>query len=375
MPKKSAAVACTSPPALKECIDYAKRRREFTEFPSFSLMRRIETFLMIVALGFYAWFLRRLGVANVYSYVRLAGWALALTCALEAIARLANTLGWRATIREYPGGLSLGELFSARIAGEAVDYVTPSAQLGGQFLMALMVRNKLPMAVGLATVIVAALAEGVGQIGYVSGALLLSMRAVAALRRLLWPIVGGLAFAALLVVGFFAIQTRKPFSYLWRAAAKLKLPGVTNREAHSAATEADALLADFYVHHRLRVLVSCLCYFVAWSMGPVEIYILLAALGQHVSLEVALMVDAVGLLIERATFLIPAKLVSQEGGKALILGMLGYPPGVGFAVGFLRRVKEMAWVLLGLASWMEHRLREERRPEVRATAERRVAVD
>jgi hypothetical protein len=94
-----------------------------------------------------------------------------------------------------------------------------------------------------------------------------------------------------------------------------------------------------------------------------------------VSFEVALMVDAIGLLIERATFLIPAKLVSQEGGKALILGMLGYPPGVGFAVGFLRRIKEMAWVLLGLASLMEHRLREERRPEVRAAAERPVAID
>ena len=55
--------------------------------------------------------------------------------------------------------------------------------------------------------------------------------------------------------------------------------------------------------------------------------------------------------------------------------MLGYPPGVGFAVGFMRRLKEMAWVLLGLASLMEHRLREERRPKVRATTETRVVTD
>ncbi|HTY56586.1 MAG TPA: lysylphosphatidylglycerol synthase domain-containing protein, partial [Candidatus Binataceae bacterium] len=128
-------------------------------------MRRIETFLMVLALGFYAWFLRRLGLGNVFAYVRLAGWALLLTCSLETVSRVANTLGWRATIVEYPRGLSFGEMFLARIAGEAIDYVTPSAQLGGQFLMALMVRNKLPIAVGLASVIVAALAEGIGQIG------------------------------------------------------------------------------------------------------------------------------------------------------------------------------------------------------------------
>jgi len=330
---------------------------------------------MILALGFYAWFLRRLGVGNVYAYIRLAGWALAVTCAMEAVARVANTLGWRATISEYPSGLSFGELFSARIAGEAIDYVTPSAQLGGQFLMALMVRNKLPIAIGLATVVVSALAEGIGQIGYMSGALLLSIRLVATLRRLFWPIIGGLIFAALLLVGFFAIQTRKPFSHLWKAVSKLNLPGLANSDLEGAASQADAVLAEFYVYHRWRVVVSALCYLVAWSMGPLEIYILLRALGQHVSFEIALMVDAIGLLIERVTFLIPAKLVSQEGGKALILGMLGYPPGIGFAVGFLRRIKEMAWVLLGLASLMDHRLREERQPKVRAAAERPVAID
>ena len=72
-------------------------------------------------------------------------------------------------------------------------------------------------------------------------------------------------------------------------------------------------------------------------------------------MQIALLVEAVGLLIERATFVIPAKLVSQEGGKALILGMLGYPPGIGFVVGFLRRIKEMVWVLFGLLALMIHR--------------------
>ena len=86
-------------------------------------------------------------------------------------------------------------------------------------------------------------------------------------------------------------------------------------------------------------------------MGPLEIFILLTLLHQPAAL---------GLLIERATFLIPAKLVSQEGGKALILSLLGYPADAGFAVGLLRRVKEMAWVLFGLAALAAHRMFNER---------------
>ncbi len=318
-------------------------------------MRRIETIIIVVALGFYVWFLDHFGTAQVLGYVRLAGWSLALTIPLETLARAANTLGWRVTIGSYGPAVRFRELFAARIAGEAVDYVTPSAQLGGQFVMALMVRRRLTMAVGLSTVMVAALCEMVGQIVFIAGALLLSIRLVPAASRFFWPIAGGFALALGLIGGFFFVQTRKPFSFLLRAVAKFSGGASAARFTDSAA-EADAILLDFYARHRRRLAASSLCYLAAWSLGPAEIYLLLRFLHQHAAFEIALLVEALGLLIERATFLIPAKLVSQEGGKALILAALGYPAGAGFAVGLLRRVKEMAWVLFGLLSLMVHRM-------------------
>ncbi|MGH7917186.1 MAG: hypothetical protein ACREQE_06930, partial [Candidatus Binataceae bacterium] len=154
-----------------------------------------------------------------------------------------------------------------------------------------------------------------------------------------------------------------PFSRLWKVAAKFDVPQLANPEVCANAAEADVLLRSFYEKHRIRLLCSCLCYLVAWSMGPVEIYILLRLLHQPATWMVAVLVEALGLLIERATFLIPAKLVSQEGGKALILALLGYSADVGFAIGFLRRIKEMVWVMFGLAAWLGHRLLAERRYE------------
>jgi uncharacterized membrane protein YbhN (UPF0104 family) len=323
-------------------------------------MRRIETILLVLAAGFYVWFLAHFGPRDVLGYVRLAGWGLALTISLEAIARATNTLGWRITIVDCPRSLRFGELFATRIAGEAVDYTTPSAQLGGQFVMALMVRRKLRMPVGLSTVVVAALAEAVGQIMFITAALLISLRLVPAAERLYWPILGGFALAVALAIAFFVVQTKRPFSYLWRAAARFDIGRVNKYEIKASADEADSLLIDFYARHRMRLAAACLCYFVAWSFGPVEIYILLRLLHQPASVQIALLVEAIGLLIERATFLIPAKLVSQEGGKALILAMLGYPAEAGFAVGFLRRVKEMVWVAFGLGALALHRMVFER---------------
>jgi hypothetical protein len=317
-------------------------------------MRRVETIIIVLALGFYVWFLHHFGTAQVLGYLRLAGWGLVLTISLEAVARTANTLGWRVTMGKYAGTVRFRQLFSARIAGEAVDYVTPSAQLGGQFVMALMVRRWVNMAAGLSTVTVAALCEMVGQVVFIALALILSLRLVPAADHFFWPIVGGFTLALGLIGGFLYVQTKRPFSYLLRTASKLF--GINPADYTASAAEADAILLDFYARHHIRIVASTLCYFVAWSLGPVEIYILLKLLHQAASFQIALVVEAVGLLIERATFLIPAKLVSQEGGKALILALLGYPVDVGFAVGLLRRAKEMVWVLFGLVCLMVHRM-------------------
>jgi len=323
-------------------------------------MRRAETLIIALALGFYAWLLRHFGFSQLVEYVRLVGWGLAATIALEAVARIANAIGWRITIRDYPPNLGFGELFAARIAGEAIDYVTPSAQLGGQFVMALMVRRKLAMATGLATVVVAALAEAAGQIGFISGALLTALPFEARLHHLLGPVIGGLAIVLALAAGFFYVQLKHPFSHLWRAAAKLDIPQLANPEVRAAAADADEFLIDFYAHHRPRFALSCLCYLIAWSMGPIEILIYLTLLHQPLTWMTPVLVEALGLLVERVTFLIPGKLVSQEGGKALILSSLGYPAAIGFAIGLLRRIKELTWVLMGLLGLTIHRMITER---------------
>jgi uncharacterized protein (TIRG00374 family) len=321
-------------------------------------MRRFQTIVIILCLAFYVWFLSHFGTRQVMHYIRLAGWGLVLTISLEAFARFANTLGWWVTLGHYGDRVTMRELFGARVAGEAIDYLTPS-QVGGQFVMAMMVRRKLDMAAGLSTAVVASLCEMVGQVVFIVLALTPSLDMVPAARHLFWPVVGGFALALALIAGYLLVQIRSPFTYLLRFAAKLPLRFETAQYEESAA-EADTILRDFYARHHARLFASSLFYVIAWALGPVEIYILLRLLHVRASFEVALLVEAVGMLIERATFLLPAKLVSQEGGKALIFALLGYPASIGFAIGFLRRIKEMAWVLFGMAILTFHRMISER---------------
>src|SRR5580700_9143793 len=192
-------------------------------------MRRVETIFIVIAIAFYAWFLTHYGPREVIGYVRMAGWGLALTITLEAVARIANTLGWRVTIEDYPPKLSFLELFAA--------------QLGGQFVMAVDVREKLRMPVGLATVVVASLAEAIGQIVFMSIALVISLRMIPVAAHLYWAIVGGFALAVGLAGGFFFVQMKRPFSHLWRAVARLDIARIKSNEneIRDSADEADTV--------------------------------------------------------------------------------------------------------------------------------------
>ena len=136
-------------------------------------MRRIETLITLIAFQFYGWFLWHFGTASVLRDLRLSWWGLSVTVCLDAFLLTANTAGWRAAIVPYPNLLSFRELF-ARIAGEAIDYITPTAQLGGSFVSAMMIRDKLSISRGLASTVISSLTEALSKLLFIVAALILS---------------------------------------------------------------------------------------------------------------------------------------------------------------------------------------------------------
>ena len=128
--------------------------------------------------------------------------------------------------------------------------------------------------------VVASLAEAIGQIGFISTALMSGLPFEARLYHLFWPMMGGLAFAIALAIGFFFIQMKHPFSMLWKVRPSSTLAISPIPRSKPRRPRPTVCCIDFYRRHRGRLALSCLCYFFAWSMGPVEIYILLTLLHQ-----------------------------------------------------------------------------------------------
>lgn len=264
-----------------------------------------------------------------------------------------DAVGWRYAFAHDRVGL--GRLFWTRAAGEAFNMITPTASVGGEAIKVWLLRGRAPVHESLPSVIVAKTTITLGQ-----GALLLvgvvlagrlagtDSRLLVAMQWLLVLEVGSLAI-------FVFLQTRGMLGWGARLLRRFGLsPG-----RHAALGRADDGLARFYRNHPARFLLSIACHFAGWMLGAAETYLILLFLGEPVSLLTAVVIEAFGTGIRFATFFIPASIGTFEGGNVAIFVALGLSATLGVSFSLVRRIREAAWVALGLLVFTLLRGREE----------------
>ncbi len=276
-------------------------------------------------------------------------WRLAIVlCFPVALVMLFDTLGWRfAFLRD---GVAFRALFTARLAGEAFNLVTPTAAVGGEAVKAWLLRGVVPLAASVPSVIVAkttiVLAQGLFLLFLLLGVVLAwssTPRGSTLFRAMLWL----LAIEAVALAGFVVAQLRGMLAWGGRLVTQLGVKGVRTE----ALDRIDDVLARFYRTAPGRLTLSIAFHFVAWLLGAVETWLILGFLGVPVSLTAATVIEAFATAIRFATFLIPASLGALEGGYVLTFAALGLGSTTAVSFGLIRRIREAVWIGLGLVAF------------------------
>ena len=98
------------------------------------------------------------------------GWGIVLVVGQEVVAHLLNTLGWRfAFARDHAAALPFRVLLRLRLAGDAVNYLTPSATIAGEYARVAMLGDRLGADTRTASVLVAKFAQTLAQALFVVG--------------------------------------------------------------------------------------------------------------------------------------------------------------------------------------------------------------
>lgn len=106
-----------------------------------------------------------------------------------------------------------------------------------------------------------------------------------------------------------------------------------------------------YLHSQPRAFYGALVLeFVGRVVNAFEYFFILRALGIPVGFGDAVLVLAFSSLVGNLLFFFPMQLGAREGSLAAIVGILGFgTPSVGLLASFYTRVREIFWIIIGVA--------------------------
>ncbi len=306
----------------------------------------LELALLLVGLAVVARIVIGIGEEPLERIAQLGGAALAIVVAPHLLAVLAITLSWWWAIpREQRGRVRLTRLVGAWLAGDALNYLLPTAAVSGEVTKVRLMRARLPASDGTASVTIARVTDLFGLVAF--GALGTFCAAAVGSGMSSSILFGGLAGAAALAIAIAVLAWRGVFG---GAVSVLRRCGL-RRASERLSAVAERVDADVKLFMRTdpRGLVWSTAWRTAgWLVNVLELWIVLQVLGLHASLAELLAMEGLIALWNGALFFVPARAGTTEGGWLLVAGMFGFASADALTIGLLRRFRDTVFALLGL---------------------------
>jgi putative membrane protein len=271
-----------------------------------------------------------------------AGWGIAFVVLLHAPQTVASAIGWGVLLKRRE---AFGWLYALRWVRESVNALLPVAQLGGDVVRARLLAQRGPtLADAMAATMVDLSVEGATQAVFTILCVALLVAGPHGGAEL--PLAAGVtAITVLLAVALVAAQRFGLFALIER---------LVTRWTHGRdLVGLNVAVLALYRQPR-RLAAAGFWHLASWLLGGIETYAALHVLGVHASFREAMIVEGLGQAVRSVGFLVPGALGVQEGGYLVICGMFGIPPQKALALSLIRRIRELALGLPGLALW--HRL-------------------
>ena len=246
------------------------------------------------------------------------------------------------------------KLMLLRAVEYAISYITPSARLAGEPVIAYLMKEDLdvPYSKGIATVIIIRLMEfTIGILFLLAGLIYLFLEYSNMLSGTISLILISIAVIYVVFIALFYIKSAKrrgfftmlfkPFSKLWGKSSKF----------HSGMIKVEDEIADFMKNNRKEFYISLFLTFIANIFYFGMFKLLLFYLGvSNASLMDVLVIFALGVF----AYLIPtpAGLGTLEGTMAFAFYTMRLGTSKGVAFGLVQRALELVIVVIGLIAFL-----------------------
>jgi uncharacterized protein (TIRG00374 family) len=272
----------------------------------------------------------------------------AVLAGLRLIYWLMRTFNWKQVFDRYEARQPFLRLFEARIADNAVGFITPSAMLGG-----LPVRALLLPGLDRRRVFASAVLDKTIEIFTMAAASVLAMLAAMAVlpmsgaARLVFGLF--IVLASALCLGLLAGQRRGFFLGLLDRLARLGIRPRWVEKSRPALRDVDEAIAGFHRDHRAAIPAVAALYTLSYLVWAFEIDVTLRFLGAPgLTLVKSLLVVSLG-SVAMLLPTVPASLGVYEVTNVGVFAILGWTAGLAIALSVIRRLLALGWTAAGLA--------------------------
>lgn len=312
-------------------------------------MNLLKKIILVVAVSLFVWIIVRSGPALIWRQIAALNWLLLVVILAYLIIYFFDTMGWWLAFRREVKLPNLWRFFLARQAGEALNYTTPSAYIGGEPVKAIVLNKRYGVNIvdGLSSVVIAKTTLFLSKvvfllIGVVLALNFLRLDSLVA-TGILWTFIGVLT----LFTVFVLLQRKGLFMLGLKIARKFKL-GEIFEGKEARLEEIDRTIGNFYLKDRLRLFGSFVFHLLGWIAGMIEVYIILYFLGVPVDWVRAFVIEVFMKTANSAFFFVPAAIGVQEGAGYAVLAALGIGGEIGVALSIVKRIREISWAGFGL---------------------------
>jgi hypothetical protein len=314
--------------------------------PSNSRRTWLVPLLGIVGVALLVFLIARLGPARIIAELAHLRSVLPAVLAITSVKYVLQAAGWRLVLpkRERP---RWGESILATITGDALGYLTWAGPFTGEPVRALLIRDQVPVAAGLA-------AGAAERVMYNLSAAVLVLIVLLILLADLHPVWSAIAFAvsAYGAMRFVRIARRDPERSLYAGRHEAP-PGAAAGTADRRPNRHFGRVIDaarlLWIERRGVLPALALLCFAQHAVLVIEARILLGALGGEASVWEAFVFEAVTKIVNTAGMLVPARIGVSEGGSALLADALGFAASHGLSLALMRRARALSWAAVGLA--------------------------
>lgn len=331
--------------------------------------KKVRMLFLIAGAAFFILLIRKIGIASILDNIRALGWRFGLIFAISLLWYVLYTEAWRQFLSRVGNGIKFWHLFRIKVAGEAVNTLTPANFLGGDPLRIHLLKKDFQMSEGAASVVVDRTLHSTATLLVIIfgiTASFIGFKSLPANLRYGIPIA---TIVAVIFMAFVLIHQRKGFfSLLMTLCKRLGIKKEFSKKTIARFEKLDGHIIDFYTADHKGFWIALACHTTGRLLGIIEIYAIGRCVSDEFTLFASLVLCALAPVVNAVFTFVPGALGVMEGAYGGVLYLLHLDPAIGITIQISKRMRSALWIILGLVFlgthnrekvWKEEELIEE----------------